>query len=479
MCKSILPPLVFLLLAVFPRICFGAACIDGKDYFPSKVSPSYSKNWQISYHNSYKLLTVFSSSQYQYALKACDDAPVPSDAVVLSVPIDSVASTETTFVGYVSVINQANSLSAVMNTSFLCDPALRVRADDGLIATLCLLSGGYCTYTVNSAVLNEKQVDVVLTDSYTASSISEGAANGEHSSVPIVIQETTESHPLGRAEWLKAVAALYNLEATANSEFDGIARRYADANRAAMSASGRPSVMVNSPANYTAFESHSWDATDLTWYAAGPQSYIVRLIKDAGATYAFEAAFAGMNTTGLASFPFSTSTLATYATAADVWINTDFYPALESATVAQVAQRDGAAYSAYKSVQCSAVVPRDGLTNSYGFVAFFESGVVQPDVVLWELVRIFHPNWATLPFTYYFPLRPSTKPSDVSCYADTSAPSSGDSGLSGGEIAGIVIGCAAAVALIIGGAMFFVGYRRGYAAIPSGPAPRTSLDVMA
>ena len=37
-------------------------CVRGtvdynKDYFPNKVSPKYSKKWDISYHNTYKIFT--------------------------------------------------------------------------------------------------------------------------------------------------------------------------------------------------------------------------------------------------------------------------------------------------------------------------------------------------------------------------------------------------------------------------------------
>ena len=65
-------------------------CLDSvdynKDYFPDKVVPKFSKNWSITYHNTYKILTVKANNLNEsepttesYLLYQCGTTPPESE----------------------------------------------------------------------------------------------------------------------------------------------------------------------------------------------------------------------------------------------------------------------------------------------------------------------------------------------------------------------------------------------------------------
>ena len=93
-----------ILCSLQPVLANYKRCIDNvdynKDYFPDKISPKYSMNWIISYHNTYKIIknTVTDTS---YLLYQCGTEPPASEAgnheLTLSVPLqDGIVVSSTT-----------------------------------------------------------------------------------------------------------------------------------------------------------------------------------------------------------------------------------------------------------------------------------------------------------------------------------------------------------------------------------------------
>ena len=82
-------------------------CVTGtvdynKDYFPDKVSPEYSKKWDISYHNTYKIFTNKEVGN-TYLMYQCGTVPPASEegkhALTFSVPLqDGLVVSSTTMI---------------------------------------------------------------------------------------------------------------------------------------------------------------------------------------------------------------------------------------------------------------------------------------------------------------------------------------------------------------------------------------------
>ncbi len=75
---------------------------DDVDYFPDKVSPKYSKQWSMSYHNTYKILTNH-AEETSFLMYQCGTEPPESEAgkhdLTFSVPLqDGVVLSSTTHI---------------------------------------------------------------------------------------------------------------------------------------------------------------------------------------------------------------------------------------------------------------------------------------------------------------------------------------------------------------------------------------------
>ncbi len=87
------------------------------------------------------------------------------------------------------------------------------------------------------------------------------------------IGEYLEESPLGKAEWLVAIAEITDSREKGEAVFEPVPERY-DALRAKVAAatSKHPKVMINTP--YAG-----------SWFMASTESYVARLIADAGGDY--------------------------------------------------------------------------------------------------------------------------------------------------------------------------------------------------
>ena len=176
-----------------------------------------------------------------------------------------------------------------------------------------------------------------------------------------------EATPLGRAEWIKMTAAFFNLEAEANSIFAGIAERYETLRELAAAAGSEPRVLVGTP-----FQG--------TWHVSGGDAYQARLIADAGADYLWSED----RTRGVLSLDFET----VYAVGldADVWLQPYGWKNLDQALRVDPRMGDFAAFRSGR-VYNNDLRISDGGGNDY-----WESGSLNPDRILADLVSILHPG---------------------------------------------------------------------------------------
>ena len=88
----------------------------------------------------------------------------------------------------------------------------------------------------------------------------------------IYIGEYLEAEPLGKAEWIVAIASLCGVEERGQEFFDAVAERYNTLRKQNEGLTSRPRVMLNLPYRDT-------------WFMPPHNSYMVRLIEDAGGEY--------------------------------------------------------------------------------------------------------------------------------------------------------------------------------------------------
>ena len=179
----------------------------------------------------------------------------------------------------------------------------------------------------------------------------------------LYVGDYVEESPLGKAEWIVAAAELCDLRGAGIDSLRKIATRYNAQKTRLDPADARPKVMLNTPYRDT-------------WFMPPVQSYMVRLIEDAGGSYVYP------KNRSNASVAVELEEAYLLASGADFWINVGACDSLKELT----AQNP-------KFAEIPAVVDRCVWNNNRrqtpaGGSDFWESGTVRPDVVLHDLRTI-------------------------------------------------------------------------------------------
>ena len=188
-----------------------------------------------------------------------------------------------------------------------------------------------------------------------------------------------ELHPLGQAEWIKFVGLFLGKEAEADSIFAGIEERYnvlkeKVAATCHPSASEETSEEATSRATPTVF---SGEMHGGNWYAVGGKNALAQLFRDAGADYVIKD-----DNTGGVNIEFEQ--LYAQAANADYWRILNSYPGDFSYEALKASEPRNALFRAFRQkhvVYCNMKQ-----------TPYYELAPVQPDVLLADLIAIFHPE---------------------------------------------------------------------------------------
>ena len=209
--------------------------------------------------------------------------------------------------------------------------------------------------------------DIVLLYGLNGASSMEGKLRAL--GIPFVyVGDYLEESPLGKAEWMVALGEITGCRQRAETLYAGIPERY-NALRELVAGAGEaaPAVMLNTPYG---------DA----WFMAPMSSYVARLVADAGGDYLYRE-----NTT-TRSLPIDMEQAAMLVAQADVWLNVGYITTLDEL------RRSLPRFADARCVREGRVWNCNRRTNTAGGNDYWESGVVRPDVILRDLIKILHPG---------------------------------------------------------------------------------------
>ena len=306
-------------------------------------------------YNPWKAGTVFA----RYYL-VCDTAvQVPTDGVRLQVPLRRMALTSVTYVGFMSRLGTLDRVDGLCTPALVYDADLRRRVEDGFVTDL----GD--AFSINTERTLSLHPQAVMASGYnqTDTHMQRLAQAG----VPVVYAlEWMERSLLGRAEWIKFVAAFVGKEAEADSLYRETARRYGELKALAAGATDRPQVMSGS-----AFRG--------TWYMPAGDSFMTRLFRDAGAAYRYA------DEPGTGSLPLNMETVLMHFADADVWLNCGYN------TRAELLEADPK-HALFRPVQEERVYHFNRRTLPGGANDFWEGAVARPDLLLADVLAVLHPD---------------------------------------------------------------------------------------
>jgi iron complex transport system substrate-binding protein len=334
------------------------------------ASIQYAKGFSITTYNGYELITVKDPWQGSeglemlYALAARrEDIPVAllDRAEFILVPVHRVVCLSTTHIGLLELSGELHSIIGISGAQYICNDSIRKGISENRI-----LDVGY-DVALNYELLINMKPDLVF--AYGVSGEMKGIADKlKELKIPVVfIAEYLEPDPLARAEWTIFLAAFYKREELAASRFQQIATQYIGLKEKAESAFLRPLVMTGLP----------WKDS---WNIPGNQSVTARFIHDAGGRYVWE------NRNTRDNIPLSIEQVVVESANADYWINSGSANSLNDILLTD--ER----LSVLPPCKKAQVFNNNARMGPWGGNDYWESGVVNPQLVLGDLIHILHPE---------------------------------------------------------------------------------------
>ena len=321
------------------------------DLFPHKVTADHAEDYNVSYHNHYKVVHNLRANE-KYVLYQCG-TPAPSGYdgyKMFSIPLSKVAVEDTTSYKLLELLGEHLTVQ-YMQTQYALSPCSQLLVQMGNITNL----------ETNTTIKTKQllQVDALFT--YGVSSVSKS----------IAITASADPGPLQRAEWVEFMSLFFNKEAEAMQVFEGIRDRYLCHRKQVSEHSVKPVVAW---AYYSSW-SKEWVITNAAY-----KHYYLR---DAGAQL--------VGSTN-ADMKFNT-TSGLHAALENVDILIDETYSAGAYTFSKFLDDYGLqADSTLKFVQNGAVWRFDRLINANYGLDWFAGALVEADVVLEDLITVIQPG---------------------------------------------------------------------------------------
>ena len=334
----------------------------------SDVALSHAKGFTLHNHDGFKTLAVTvdldSRSDTLRYLLLPGNASVPDgfdDYLTIRTPVERIALFSTTHIGYIDLLGCADRIIAVARPEYVNNQSLQERIRNGDISEIGM------PFSPNVEVILELDPDVIVATALPASRKTDYQALVSAGIPVVVVAEWLEQSPLGRAEWMKLYGALLGRENLAREKFAAIERSYTALASTTDTITRRPSIVPGMPFK---------DA----WFVPGGKSYVAQLLRDAGAEYYWS------GTAKAGSIKMDIEAVYPVALDAEFWLNPGTVLSLEELQAKDARFRD------FSSVKSGKVYNNNKQLNPAGGNAYWELGVVQPDRILEDLIRILHPD---------------------------------------------------------------------------------------
>jgi iron complex transport system substrate-binding protein len=331
----------------------------------SKLEIKKAAHFSVEYYNGYKIVKainpwkgadrVFTYLLLEKGVKR--PAHVKADEVV-RIPLENIVCFSTTHIPLLEYLGEQDKLIGFPNTAYISSQSVRERVDQGKVTDL----GSEMDVNVESLV--SLQPDMVM-----------AFGMGEHTSqfnlikkagIPVVFNaDYMEKEPLGRAEWIKFMSFFFNKEHLADSIFNAIEKRYDSLKTIAASAGSKPTVF-------------SGILYGDTWFMPGGRNYAAKFFDDAGAEFLWD----DSNEDGYLKLSFEN--VYEKAHEADFWIGAGSFVSFYEMG------RTDKRYSLFNAFKSQRVYNYNARTGPSGGSEYFELGYLRPDLILGDLIRIFH-----------------------------------------------------------------------------------------
>lgn len=341
-----------------------------------KPAIKYAKHFEIGVHENYKSLIIKNpwkegDTLVSYVLypKGTTAPTVDWAEFSIPVPIENVVATASPHVGSIALIGEADKITGVADDRYIYNQDVYDRIGSGNIAQVGSLQDS------NLEILLDLSPDLVMRTGF------DNARNEDtrlvEAGIPLSYHvEWMEANLLARAEWIKLVGAFFDKDLETDSIFRHVEREYQQAIDVVADIESRPTTMTG-----TNFKG--------TWYMPSADSYLTKLILDAGGDYHFK------NEKSSGSLPLS------FEVVLDEFVDADYWIGLRATSLKELEMMDER-YSLFKAFQEGNVYTFNRRMSDNGGNDYWETGMTRPDIILKDVVKIFHPELLPEHELYYY-----------------------------------------------------------------------------
>ena len=360
---------------IFIIIFAGFACSNRENSKQTKITLAgntvyYAKRFTLLVTDSCTILDIIDPWQgagniiHQYYLirKNSDYHPEIDSSRIIYVPVNRIICMSTTHLAMIKALGQESAIVGVSGSDYVYDYDISKRIRAGLINDIGYDSG------INSELIIKSSPDLVMIYGIGSESAAYTAKINELGTKVMYNADYLETDPLGKAEWIKVFGALFCKEKMADSLFLAIEANY---NRIKdyINANTRykPAVMLGLPFRDT-------------WYISPGNSYISRLIRDAGGSYLWE------KTESSVSMPYGLENVYIQSLNADFWLNPG--SVLLKDEIVSLEPRLGSVPPFINGM----IFNNNKRINKSGGNDYWESGTLNPHLILKDIASILHPG---------------------------------------------------------------------------------------
>ena len=332
-----------------------------------KNSIEYAKGFGIHDYKDFKKLTIYTSfkgddtrKEYFLIPKLKEIPDSLKNKNIIRTPIERMVVSSTTHIPMLELLEVENTLVGFPNTSYISSKKTRVLIADDKIKDL-----GQEQH-INIELLIALQPELVV--GFGVNNQSQVFKNIQKMGIPVVMNsDWLERTPLGRAEWIRFFGALYDRDSTASERFRTIANNYKTIKRELTKITDKPTVISGA-----LFQD--------VWNMPAGDSFMAHFLKDAEADYLWK------DSSGTGSLSLSLESVLEKGRNAEYWISPGFYTSVNSMI------NDSPHYEQFSAFKTGTIYTYASKKGATGGVLYFELATTRPDLVLKDLVHIFHPT---------------------------------------------------------------------------------------
>ncbi len=362
--------------------CGGGGNTRLEDYGQKLYDPRYALDFTINGADGNENVIITVSNPWQgadsvtsrlFISRNGEKAPADFDGQVLEGNAQRIVVMSSTHIAMLDAIGETDRIVGVSGLDYISNSKIRSRRDS-------IADVGY-EGNIDYELLLSLNPDIVLL--YGVNGANPMVGKLEELGIPYMyVGDYLEESPLGKAEWMVALAEIVGKRAEGEKTFADIPVRYNALKESVQKSDNadRPEVMLNIPYGDS-------------WFMPSTAGYMATLINDAGADYVYK------KNNGNSSVPVSIEEAYRLASQSDFWLNVGTAANLEELRVACPKFTDTKCFTG------GSVFNNTLRMNPSGGNDFYESAVVCPDILLRDLVKIFHPELVKEDFVYYRQLK--------------------------------------------------------------------------